>query len=104
MLFLTHRYKFYGAHCNTHAVWTEKRRHSRGARALSEVQNREVQFRMVKQPRWGVENPKDICLKKIASYGRFGQHIEGTEIRRVGETFLPTIFYNGFSGMRRKRQ
>ena len=24
MLFLPHRYKFHSAHCNTHAVWTEK--------------------------------------------------------------------------------
>jgi len=72
---------------------------------VGEVQNREVHFRMVNQPGWRIEKPNNICLKQIASYGGFGHHVEGTKIRGVQETVLPTIFYNdGFSGMRRKRQ
>jgi len=67
-------------------------------------ENREVQFGVVKQPWRGVENPQNIRPKQVASYCGFGQHVERTEMTKVWEKFLPTIFYNGFSWMCRKSQ
>ena len=58
-----------------------------------------VQFGVVKQPWRGVENPQHIHPKQVASYGGFGQQVKRTEIIKVWEKFLPTIFYNGCSGM-----
>jgi len=52
----------------------------------------------------GCLKPEKIRPKQVASYGGFGQHIERAEINKFREKFLPTIFYNGFSGMCRKCQ
>jgi len=82
----------------------KKRNHCRGTGVLRVSENREVQFGVVKHPWRGVENPQNIHLKQVSSYGGFGQQVKRTEITKVREKFLPTIFYNGFSGMCRKRQ
>ena len=49
----------------------------RGASVLCESQTHKSIIRIVKQPREGVENPQNICLKQFAIYGGFGQHIAG---------------------------
>ena len=87
----------------------KKRRHCRGTRVLRVSVNREVQCGVLKQPWRGVvasppQNPQNIRPKQVTSYGGFGQHVERTEITKVLEKFLPTIFYNGFSWMCRKSQ
>ena len=80
----------------------KKRRHCRGTGVLRLSENREV---------WGGEatmKGRRKPVKHSPEAGRqlwwFGQHVERTEITKVREKFLPTIFYNGFSWMCRKSQ